>query len=82
MKDSVPRYSITTIYKRGRNLKELIALSLYPRPKHTYRSSINSCGSCDICNNFFTCSNIFTCTLTKNKYFLKREFNCNANKVI
>ena len=46
MKDTGPRYSITTIYKRGRNLKELIALSLYPRPKH------------------------------------KREFNCNANKVI
>lgn len=40
-------HETAVIYKRGRDLKETIGLLLYPRPKHTFKSSISSCGSFD-----------------------------------
>ena len=40
-------HETAVIYKRGRDLKEKIGLLLYPRPKHTFKSSISRCGSFD-----------------------------------
>ena len=82
MKDTFPINSLATIYYRGRNLKKMIAPSLYPRPKHTFKTIIGSCGSCDVCNNFLIYSKKFTCTVIKKKYFVKGELNCNTDNII
>ena len=82
MKDIFPRHSIATVYKPGRNLKEMITPSLYSRPKHTSKSRISSCRSCDICKSFFRSSNTYTYAVTKWRYFVKEELNYNTNNVI
>ena len=43
--------AFNTIYRRNKNLKELLSPSLFPNRKSTLINSIISCNSCDICNN-------------------------------
>ena len=72
---------MATIYKCDRNLKETIALSLYPKPKNIFTSSISCCGSSDRCKNFLIFSNTFIFAVTKKKYVVKGELNCNTGSV-
>ena len=42
----------SVIYKRNKNLKEMVAPSLYPKPSIKSNRTIVSCNKCDICRNF------------------------------
>ena len=71
-----------TIYRRSKNLKELLSPLLYRNRKSTKRNCIISCNICDICKNHIVFENMFTCTITGKKYFIKGEFHCNSCSVI
>ena len=60
----------------------MIVSSLYPIPKDTFKISIGSCGSCDICIKFLIYSNTFTCAVIKKGYFVKWELKCNTDNII
>ena len=52
LKTVFPKDCFSTIYKRNKNLKELTALSIYPKKVNTRTSSITSCNNCNICKNY------------------------------
>ena len=52
LKKAFPNNTFSVIYKRNRNLKEIVALSLYPKPSIKNNGTIVSCNKCDICKNF------------------------------
>ena len=67
-----PSNIINVTYKRGKNLRELISPSLFPRV-HNQHSSSSEKGQkrCDICTNFLAASTEFTCIATRRKNKLK-----------
>ena len=70
MKIAYPEKSIKAIYKRGKNLKEILSPSSFPSTKSLIVGSISSCNRRrdDICTNFMVFGNTFTCTAT-GKYY-------------
>ena len=83
MKEVFPTNSITTIYKRNNNLREILSPSLYPVIKRdSSSSSVTSCGKCDICKNFLVISNKFTCKASGKHYFIRGNLNCESKNVI
>ena len=82
LKEVFPASAFNTIYRRSKNLKELLSLSLYRNRKSTKRNGIISCNICDICDNHMVFENMFTCTVTGEKYFIKGELHCNSCNVI
>ena len=78
LKELFPASAFNTIYRRHKNLKELLSPLLFPNRKSTKSKSIISCNSCDICNNYMLFENMLTCTVTGKKYFIKRELHCNS----
>ena len=73
LKTVFPKDWFSTIYKRNKNLKELIAPSVYPKKINTRISSITSC---DICKNYMIFDNTFICTVTGRTYSIKVQLNC------
>ena len=69
MLEIFPSNTINVTYKRGKNLRELISPSLFPRVHNQHSSS--SYKRCDICTNFLVASTEFTCFATKRKYKVK-----------
>ena len=64
-----PENTVNVRYRRNKNLKELISLSLFPRPIKENNRSIEKCNRrCYICKNFLVFSAGFTCHATKHKY--------------
>ena len=61
LKTLFPKDCFSTIYKSNKNLKELIATSIYPKKINTRTSSITSC---DICKNYMTFDNTFIFNVT------------------
>ena len=82
LKELFPASAFNTIYRRNKNLKELLSPSLFPNRKSTKSNSIISCNSCDICKNYMVFENMFTCTVTGKKYFVKGELQCNSCNII
>ena len=65
MKIVFPEKSIKAIYKRGKNLKKCLSLSLFPSTKKLTLGSISNCNKrCDICTNFMVFDHTFKCTAT------------------
>ena len=63
-----PSDTISVTYKWGKNLKERISPSLFPRVHNQHSSSSEKCQKkCDICTNFIVASTEFTCFATKCK---------------
>ena len=79
LKTVFPKGCFSTIYKRNKNLKELIAPSVYPKKINTRISSITSC---DICKNYMIFDNTFICTVTGKTYSIKVQLNCESNNII
>ena len=77
-----PKDCFSTIYKRNKNLKELIAPSIYPNKTNTRKSSITNCNNCDICKNYMIFDNTSTCTATGKSYFIRGQLNCESINVI
>ena len=64
LKNIFPENSICTLFKRNRNLKEILSPSLYTKNKNEKKSYvIKNCGKCDICKNYLISDNTFTCKL-------------------
>ena len=82
LKQLFPANVFKTIYRRNKNLKELLSPSLYPSKSITKSSSISSCNTCDICKNYMIFESTFTCTVTGRTYFVRGELNCNSCQVI
>ena len=70
LKTLFPKDCFSTIYKRNKNLKELIAPSIYPEKINTRTSSITSCNNGDICKNYMIFDNAFICTVPGKSYFI------------
>ena len=67
-----PSNTIYVTYKRGKNFRELISPSSFPRVHNQHSSSSKKCQKrCDICTNFLVASTEFTCFATKRKYKVK-----------
>ena len=59
------------IYKCKKNLKEMVAPSLYPKPSIKSNRAIVSCNKCDICKNVLLADSKFRYTVTGKTYFIK-----------
>ena len=83
MKIVFPDKSIKAIYKRGKNLKEILSPSSFPSTKNLTVGSISNCKKrCDICTNFMVFDNTFKCTATDKYYKVKRTLSCNSVNVV
>ena len=75
--------TINVTYKGGKNSRELISPSLFPRVHNQHSSSSEKCQKrCDICTNFLVASTEFTCFATKHKYKVKGILKCTSKNVI
>ena len=78
-----PSNTINVTYKRGKNLRELISPSLFPRVYNQHSSSSEKCQKrCDICTNFLVASAEFTCFATKRKYEVNSILKCTSKNVV
>ena len=64
----LPRNSLTIIYRRERNLEEILSASLFPPKFNKNESYISNCNKCDICKNFLISGNKFKSTVTGRVY--------------
>ena len=72
----------SVIYKRNKNLKEMVAPSLYPKPSIKINRTIVSCNKCDICRNILIADSKLRCTVTGKIYFIKGNLLCDSGNVI
>ena len=83
LKNIFPENSICTVFKRNRNLKEMLSPLLYTRNKNEKKSSvIKNCEKCDICKHYLISDNTFSCKVTNKKYYINNDFDCNCMNVI
>ena len=83
LKNIFPENAICTVFKRNRNLKEILSPSLYTKNKNEKKSHvIKNCGTCDICKNYLISGNTFTRKVTNNKNYINNDFDCNCMNVI
>ena len=78
MKKLLPPKSIKTLYRREKNLKEILSPSLFPvRPKNS-DSCITSCMKCDICKNYLITDKNFKCKVSDRFYNVRGNLCCNG----
>ena len=53
LKKTFANNTFSVIYKRNKNLKEIVSPSLYRKPSIKGNGTIVSCNKCDILKNFF-----------------------------
>ena len=83
MKYFLPEKSIKAIYKRGKNLKEILSPSSFPSTKHLIVGSVSNCNKrYDICTNFMVFHTTFKCTTTGKDYKVKETLSCNSVTVV
>ena len=74
MKDIFPERSVKALYRRGKNLKEILSPSCYPIKKDQHHSCVTKCnGRCDLCKNFMEFSDTFKGEL-RAKFYLNFFF--------
>ena len=82
MKKILPFKSIKTLYRRDRNLKEILSPSLFPAKPKNSESCTTSCMKCDICKNYLITDDRFKCKVTGRFYNVKGNSCCNSSNVI
>ena len=82
LKKVFPNNKFSVIDKRNKNLKEMVAPSLYPKSTIKSNCTIVSCSKCDICQNFLIIDSKFRCIVTGTKYFIKGNSSCDSCNVI
>ena len=82
MKKISPSKSIETLYRREKNLKEILPPSLFPAKPKNSESCIKSYEKCDICKNYFIIDNKFKCKVTGRFYNVRGNLCCNSSNVI
>ena len=82
LKEIFPTKSITTVYRKQKNLKEMLAPSSYPKSVNWQVNIITPCNSCDICKHHLVAEKKFTSKVTGKTYFIKGDLSCNSKNVI
>ena len=82
LKEIFPRKSIATVYRRQKNLKEMLAPSSYSKSVNSQVNIITPCNSCDICKHYLVAEKKFTSKVTGKTYFIKGDLSCNSKNVI
>ena len=82
MKKIFPSKSIKTLYRREKNLKEILPPSLFSAKPKNSESCITSCKKCDICKNYLLTDNKFKCKDTGRFYNVRGNLSCNSSNVI
>ena len=82
LKKVSPNKEFSVIYKRKKNLKAIVAPSLYPKPSIKSNRTIVSCSKSDICKNVLITDSKFTCTVTGKTYFIKGNLSCDSCNII
>ena len=84
MKKVFPEGTISVTCKRGKCLKELTSLLLYPGTVKESASRISKCNEsrCDICKNCMAFKNEFTCTATGKTYKVRDDLTCKSDNAI
>ena len=78
-----PENSMCTIFKRNSNVKKILFPPLYTKNKSEKKSyAIKNCEKWDICKDYLISHNTFTCKVTKKKYYINNDFECNSMNVI
>ena len=77
-----PKGTIKPIFRRGKNLKEILSPSRFPSTQKQNECSINVCGSCNICKNYYNTSPVFKCKVTGITYKVKGNITCNSRYVV
>ena len=80
MKKIIPSKSIKTLYRREKNLKEILSLSLFPAKPKNSESCITSCKKCDICKNYLITK--FKCKVTGRFCNVRGNLCYNSSNVI
>ena len=78
MKKLFPPSSLTTIYRREKNLKEILSCSLFPPKFSKNESSISTCNKWDICKNYLISNNKFQCKVTVTVDNVRGSLSCNS----
>ena len=78
MKKIFPPNTITTSYRREKNLKEIVSPSLFPSKAKQIENYITSCNKCDICKSFLVSDTKFKCKVTGRVYNISGKLTCNA----
>ena len=77
MKKIFPSKSIKTLYRREKNLKEILSPSLFPAKPKNSESCITSCKKCDIYKNYLITDNKFKSKVTGKFYNVRGSLCCN-----
>ena len=59
LKTLFPTETFNVVYRRNKNLKELLTPSLFPIPRREKYSCVSSCNTCNICKNYMVFSSTF-----------------------
>ena len=82
MKKLFPFKSIKTLYRREKNLMEILSPSLFlAKPKNS-ESCITPCQKCGICKNYLLTDNKFNCKVTGRFYNVRGNLSCNSSDAI
>ena len=82
MKKIFPPNTRKTLYRREKNLKEIISPSLFPSKAKQIKDSITSCNKCDICKNFLVSDTKFKCKVTGRVCNIRSKLTCNTPNVV
>ena len=82
LKKLFPFKSMKTLYRRKKNLKEILSPSLFSAKARNSESCITSCKTCDICKNYLITDNKFKCKVTGRFYNVRGNLSCNSSNVI
>ena len=78
LKEIFPRKSITTVYRRQKNFREMLAPCSYPKSVNIITPS----NSCDICKQYLVAERKFTSKVASKTYSIKGDLSCNSKNVI
>ena len=82
MKKIFPYKSIKTLYRREKNLKEILSPSLFPAKPKNSESCVTSCKKCNICKNYLLTDDMFKRKVTGMFYNVRGKWSCNSSNVI
>ena len=82
LKTLFPQEKFNVVYRKNKNLNELLTPSLFPIPRREKYSCATSCNTYDICKNYMVFSSTSVCTITGKKYHIRGSFTCYSANVI
>ena len=82
LKQLFPVNTFSTIFKRNKDLTELLTPSKYSNPKNSRQNFITSCNKCDIRKYYMVFDRTSKCAVTGKMYYIKGQMNCESTNII